>query len=123
MPHPTFAQFDFSIKYRSGRSNQNADSLSRKTQHGKEPKSVRFAEVVACESPMQSEDDEESQSEDDDYDDNVYKVTTLKPQRHTDLPNHEHLTHTPPTVETARGERRDASHGYRRRYNNSKYRR
>ena len=47
------AQFDFSIKYRSGRSNQNADSLSRKTQHGKEPKSVRFAEVVACESPMQ----------------------------------------------------------------------
>ena len=46
-------------------------------------------------------DDEESQSEDDDYDDNVYKVTTLKPQHHTYLPNHEHLTHTPPTVETA----------------------
>ena len=46
-------------------------------------------------------DDEKSQSEDDYYDDNVYKVTTLKPQHHTDLPNHEHLTHAPPTVETA----------------------
>ena len=40
------AQFDFEIKYRSGRSNRNADSLSRKTLHGKEPKSVRFEEVT-----------------------------------------------------------------------------
>ena len=31
------AQFTFTIKYRSGRSNKNADALSRKVSHGVEP--------------------------------------------------------------------------------------
>lgn len=38
--------FRFQVKYRSGKSNQNADSLSRKTCHGPEPHSVRFEEVA-----------------------------------------------------------------------------
>lgn len=36
------AEFNFTIKYRSGRSNKNADALSRKVEHGIEPKSHRF---------------------------------------------------------------------------------
>lgn len=38
------AVFDFTVKYRSGRSNRNADALSRKEQHGVEP-TTRFEEV------------------------------------------------------------------------------
>ena len=103
------AQFDFAIKYRSRRSNQNADSLSRKTQHGKEPKSVRFAEVVACESPKQFVEQMTVHvpravhvtTADVLGTKWVEEVTTLKPQHHTDLPNHEHLPHAPPTIEPA----------------------
>ena len=40
------AHFQFTIKYRSGRANQNADSLSRKTHHGDEPILARFDQVV-----------------------------------------------------------------------------
>jgi transposase InsO family protein len=39
------ATFNFTVKYRSGKSNQNADSLSRKVEHGQEPKSVRFSSI------------------------------------------------------------------------------
>ncbi|PIK36840.1 Pol polyprotein [Apostichopus japonicus] len=39
--------FRFKVKYRSGKSNQNADSLSRKTQHGTEPQTVRFEQILA----------------------------------------------------------------------------
>ena len=103
------AQFDFTIKYRSGRSNQNADSLSRKSQHGKEPKSVRFAEVVACESSMQFVEQMTVHvpravhvtTKDVLGTKWVGEVTTLKLQHYTDLPKHEHLTLTPPIVETA----------------------
>ena len=35
------AVFDFTIKYRSGRSNRNADALSKKTDHGIEPENFR----------------------------------------------------------------------------------
>lgn len=41
------AQFNFTIKYRSGRSNGNADALSRKVSHGKEPDDVNLEEVVS----------------------------------------------------------------------------
>ena len=40
------AQIQFTIKYRSGRANQNADSLSRKTRHGDEPILARFDQVI-----------------------------------------------------------------------------
>ena len=40
------AHFQFTIKYRSGRANQNADSLSRKTHHGDEPILAIFDQVV-----------------------------------------------------------------------------
>ena len=36
------AVFDFEIKYRSGKSNRNADALSRKTDHGIEPENFRI---------------------------------------------------------------------------------
>lgn len=39
------AQFTFTIKYRSGRSNRNADALSRKVSHGKEPPVARLEEM------------------------------------------------------------------------------
>ncbi|PIK62966.1 Pol polyprotein [Apostichopus japonicus] len=41
------SQFHFDIAYRSGKSNVNADSLSRKEFHGEEPVSARFGEIVA----------------------------------------------------------------------------
>ena len=41
------AQFTFTIKYRSGRSNRNADALSRKASHGKEPPVARLEEVAS----------------------------------------------------------------------------
>ena len=40
------AQFQFTIKYRSGRANQNADSLRRKTRHGDEPILANFDQVI-----------------------------------------------------------------------------
>ena len=40
------SQFTFTIKYRSGRSNRNADALSRKVSHGKEPPVARLEEVT-----------------------------------------------------------------------------
>ena len=42
-------QFQFTIKYRSGRSNRNADALSRKTSHGDEPRSAHLEETSAQE--------------------------------------------------------------------------
>ena len=36
------AQFDFTFEYKSGRTNQNADALSRKAEHGQEPTTVSF---------------------------------------------------------------------------------
>ena len=42
------SQFNFSIKYRSGRSNRNPDDLSRKLVHGKEPSHARLEELVAA---------------------------------------------------------------------------
>ena len=41
------AQFTFTIKYRSGRSNKNADSLSRKVYYGEEPPVTRLEEIVS----------------------------------------------------------------------------
>ena len=41
------AQFRFSIKYKPGQNNTNADALSRKTSHGSEPETVRFKETTA----------------------------------------------------------------------------
>ena len=41
------AQFTFTIKYRSGRSNRNADALSRKVSHGEEPLMARLEHVEA----------------------------------------------------------------------------
>ena len=37
------AAFDFKIQFRSGRSNRNADALSRKTDHGTEPENFRVS--------------------------------------------------------------------------------
>ncbi|KAK3741779.1 hypothetical protein QZH41_001547 [Actinostola sp. cb2023] len=48
------AQFNFTIKYRSGRSNGNADALSRKTSHGEEPISARLEEVTSGRGQVQS---------------------------------------------------------------------
>ena len=45
------AQFNFSIRYRPGRNNSNADALSRKTEHGKEPPYRRLEEVVTIPVP------------------------------------------------------------------------
>ena len=45
------AQFNFSIRYRPGRSNNNADALSRKTEHGEEPPYRRLEEVVTVPVP------------------------------------------------------------------------
>ena len=42
------AQFTFTIKYRSGRSNRNADALSRMAFHGKEPPVARLEEVTSA---------------------------------------------------------------------------
>ena len=42
------AQFTFTIKYRSGRSNRNADALSRKVSHGEEPPVARLEEVTSA---------------------------------------------------------------------------
>ena len=39
------AQFQLNIKYRSGKANSNADALSRKLQHEKEPHPARFEEI------------------------------------------------------------------------------
>ena len=39
------AQFTFTIKYRSGRSNKNADALSRKVSHGEEPPVARLEDI------------------------------------------------------------------------------
>ena len=41
------AQFNFNITYRSGRSNGNADTLSRKASHGQEPDHVNLEEVLS----------------------------------------------------------------------------
>ena len=41
------AQFTFTIKYRSGRSNKNADALSRKVSHGGEPSVARLEEITS----------------------------------------------------------------------------
>ena len=41
------AQFTFTIKYRSGRSNKNADALSRKMHHGEEPPVARLEEIAS----------------------------------------------------------------------------
>lgn len=41
------AQFTFTIKYRSGRSNKNADGLSRKVHHGEEPPVARLEEITS----------------------------------------------------------------------------
>ena len=41
------AQFTFTIKYRSGRSNRNADALSRKLSHGEELPVARLEEVTS----------------------------------------------------------------------------
>ena len=41
------AQFTFTIKYRSGRSNKNADALSRKVHHGEEPPVARLEEIAS----------------------------------------------------------------------------
>lgn len=40
------SQFQFNIEYRSGKSNVNADALSRKGDHGEEPASARFGEIT-----------------------------------------------------------------------------
>ena len=45
------AHFTFTIKYRSGRSNRNADALSRKASHGKEPPVDRLEEVTSAPPP------------------------------------------------------------------------
>ena len=47
------AQFQFTVKYRSGRMNQNADSLSRKTRHGDEPIMARFEGIDCCQLDQQ----------------------------------------------------------------------
>ena len=39
------AQFTFTIKYLSGRSNKNADALSRKVSHGEEPPVARLEDI------------------------------------------------------------------------------
>lgn len=49
------AQFNFTVKYRSGRSNRNADALSRKTSHGNEPQTVRLESVTAQDSQKQNQ--------------------------------------------------------------------
>lgn len=41
------AQFTFTIKYRSGRNNKNADALSRKVSHGEEPSEARLEEMIS----------------------------------------------------------------------------
>ena len=41
------ALFDFTIKYRSGKANGNADALSRKTEHSENPKHFRLDELYA----------------------------------------------------------------------------
>ena len=41
------SQFRFKIRYRSGKSNGNADALSRKTDHGTDPTSARLMETTA----------------------------------------------------------------------------
>lgn len=41
------AQFTFTIKYRSGRSNRNADALSRKVLHGEEPPVARLEAMTS----------------------------------------------------------------------------
>ena len=41
------AQVTFTIKYRSGRSNKNADALSRKVHHGEEPPVARLEEIAS----------------------------------------------------------------------------
>ena len=46
------AQFKFTIKYRSGRSNGNSDALSRKTSHGEEPVTARLEEVASDSTEM-----------------------------------------------------------------------
>ena len=43
------AQFDYTIKYRSGKSNTNADSLSRKEEHGAEPAHARVEQMTVTE--------------------------------------------------------------------------
>ena len=42
------AQFTFTIKHRSGRSDRNADALSRKASHGEEPLVARLEEVASA---------------------------------------------------------------------------
>ena len=42
------SQFTFNIKYRSGRSNRNADALSRKASHGEETSVARLEEVTSA---------------------------------------------------------------------------
>ena len=41
------AQFTFTIKYRSGRSNRNADALNRKVSHGEKPPVARLEEIAS----------------------------------------------------------------------------
>ena len=48
------ALFDYTIKYRSGKSNVNADSLSRKDEHGTEPKTVRFEQIHSIQQSRES---------------------------------------------------------------------
>lgn len=49
------AQFRFKIKYRSGKSNGNADSLSRKVQHGDGPTTARLEEATCTPSQAHPE--------------------------------------------------------------------
>lgn len=48
------AQFNFTVKFRSGRSNRNADALSRKTSHGEEPKTARLENTAAQDNQEQN---------------------------------------------------------------------
>ena len=41
------AQFNFTIKYSSGKSNSNADALSRKTSHGIDPTTARLEGITS----------------------------------------------------------------------------
>ena len=54
------SQFNFKIKYRSGKSNGNADALSRKTCHGEDPTSARLMETTAHLVPVTLEGNETS---------------------------------------------------------------